>query len=137
MGTGMGCVGNPVAALTFDAPGEASREAWMSPPVVLSKQQTRCSADLRLLAARSAIEAREEGAGVEGSSVCRQSVAAMADRATNNIVSVPCKIARQKSARVWNFSIEINGPRSTQAMRTHIYHIVHVQRCVHVRRLSM
>ena len=49
----------------------------MSPPVVLSKQHARCSADLRLLAAHSAIEAREEGTGVEGSSACRQSVAAV------------------------------------------------------------
>ena len=71
----------------------------MSPPVVLSKQQARCSADLRLLAARSAIEAREEGAGFKGSSVCRQSVAAMADRATNNIASSACASARHKSAR--------------------------------------
>ena len=104
MGTGMGCVGNPVAALTFDAPGEASREAWMSPPVVLSKQQARCSADLRLLAARSAIEAREEGAGFEGSSVCRQSVAAMADRATNNIASSACARRATRAREVWNFS---------------------------------
>ena len=75
----------------------------MSPPVVLSKQQARCSADLRLLAARSAIEAREEGAGFEGSSVCRQSVAAMADRATNNIASsAPRRATRARE--VWNFS---------------------------------
>ena len=89
VGAGMGCVGNPVAALTCDAPGEASREAWMRPPVVLSKQQTRCSADLRLSAARSAIEAREEGAGAEGSSVCRQSVAAAADMETSSTDIAP------------------------------------------------
>ena len=76
----------------------------MSPPVVLSKQQARCSADLRLLAARSAIEAREEGAGFEGSSVCRQSVAAMADRATNNIASSACARRATRAREVWNFS---------------------------------
>ena len=58
----------------------------MSPPVVLSKQHARCSADLRLLAARSAIEAREEGAGVEGSSACRQSVAAVANKQSASII---------------------------------------------------
>lgn len=58
----------------------------MSPPVVLSKQHARCSADLRLLAARSAIEAREEGAEVEGSSACRQSVAAVANRQSASIM---------------------------------------------------
>ena len=58
----------------------------MSPPVVLSKQHARCSADLRLLAARSAIEAREEGTGVEGSSACRQSVAAVANKQSASII---------------------------------------------------
>ena len=58
----------------------------MSPPVVLSKQHARCSADLRLLAARSATEAREEGTGVEGSSACRQSVAAVANKHSASIV---------------------------------------------------
>ena len=58
----------------------------MSPPVVLSKQHARCSADLRLLAARSAIEAREEGAGVEGSSACRQSVAAVENKQSASMV---------------------------------------------------
>ena len=58
----------------------------MSPPVVLSKQHARCSADLRLLAVRSAIEAREEGTGVEGSSACRQSVAAVANKQSASII---------------------------------------------------
>ena len=102
----------------------------MSPPVVLSKQHARCSADLRLLAARSAIEAREEGTGVEGSSACRQSVAAVANMQSVSIVPgrrdreglpAPTSTSRQKRSRAPVVALQVSRVEIREIL-LRIYH---------------